>query len=353
MKKYIALCFTCIFLVSCSSIPSVKNGQSLQGYLDSISFSGSVLVSKEGKIIHSAGYGFSDKNLKTSNTPNTQFYIASLTKQFTAMAIMQLQENEKLNINDPIAQYLPNFPNGSLITIKQLLNHSSGLYDFTDKWEEIKTLNISTQNIVDMFKNEPLRFKPGSKVSYSSSGYILAGLLIEKVSGTSYSNYIETHIFKPLKMSSSSYGYSNKMKTSKAIGYKDSVPQQSVNMSIPFSAGGLASSVFDFYLWDRSFYDLSLIGKDSLDYMFPSDRSALGAGFGTGKFKVVMGLGWGIYETDFGAEYSHVGNVDGFSTVVSRYPDEKLLIVILSNEDRFNVLSLKNAIAKYVLSKQI
>ncbi len=352
MHKCILICFSSFILASCSSIPAVPKGQSLSSYLDSVDFSGSVLVSRDGKVIHTAGYGFSNIDKKVPNTPDTQFYIASLTKQFTAMAIMQLQEQGFLSIQDPIDKFLPDFPNGSLITIEQLLNHSSGLHDFTDEWEEIKISNKSVQGVIDMFKNKPLQFEPGSKVSYSSSGYILAGLIIENVSGMSYYDYVTSSIFKPLKMIHSGYWNDDKTLRTKAIGYKNEVPQHSINISLTYAAGSLLSSVSDFYLWDQSFYNRTLVNSKSLDAMFPSDREALGVGFGTGKFKVVMGLGWGIYETDFGVEYSHVGNIDGFSTVVSRYPDERAMIVIFSNDDQFDVFTLKKRVASIALGNK-
>ena len=352
MFKSIALFIVYLLMAGCSSIPSVQKEQSLSEYLDSVNFSGSILVSRNNEIIHSAGYGLANNELKVPNTPDTQFYIASLTKQFTSLAIMQLQERGLLSINDSIEKYFPEFPNSSKITIKQLLAHSAGLHDFTDSWDEIKQLDLSAQDVVDRFKDKKLDFEPGSKVKYSSSGYILAGQIIEQVSGMTYADYVESQIFKPLNMSHSSYGYSNGNILNKAIGYRKGTSQESVNVSLTSAAGALASSVTDFHLWDQSFYSSSLVNEGSLQEIYPEDRNALGIGFGKGKFKVVMGLGWGIYETDFGPEYSHTGNVDGFSTIVSRYPDQKAMIVILSNQDRFDVFTLKNRIAKLVLADE-
>ncbi|MCJ8314599.1 MAG: beta-lactamase family protein [Saccharospirillaceae bacterium] len=337
------------FLISCNSIPKVKKDQSLREYLNAIDFSGSVLVSRNNKIIHAAGYGFANKEKQISNTAETQFYMASLTKQFTALAMMQLQEQQLLNINDPIAKYLADFPNGSEITINHLLTHSAGLYDFTNEWHEIKQLNLSTQDIVDMFKDKSLNFEPGSKISYSNSGYILAGLIIEKVSGMSYADYIQSQIFKPLNMSRSSYAYSTQSDPVQAVGYKQEIAQNSVNMLIPYAAGSLTSTVTDFYLWDQSLYNSSLISASSIQKIYSTDQNALSVG--TGKSKVVMGLGWGIKETIFGLEYGHGGGIDGFSTVISRFPKQKAMIVILSNQDGFDVMTLKNRIANLVLSQ--
>lgn len=349
MFKSLLIVVSYLLIAGCGSIPAVQKDQSLSDYLLSTKLSGSVLVSIDNKVIHAAGYGFANNERETPNTLDTRFYIASLTKQFTALAIMQLQEKQLLNLNDPIAKYLPESPKGSDITIRHLLSHSAGLQDFTDNWDDIKHLNLSTQQIIEQFEDKPLRFKPGKKIEYSSSGYILAGKIIEKVSGMSYADYIETRIFGELGMNNSSYGYpASGLGTGN--GYKKGVEQNSVNMALPYAAGSLASTVTDLFLWDQSFYNRSLIGENSLQEIFPNDRRAPGLGFGTGKFKVVMGLGWGVYDTDFGPEYSHTGNVDGFSTVISRYPNQKAMIVILSNQDSFDVFTLKNRIAKLVLS---
>ena len=346
MKKLIALFALCISIIGCSSIPSIKQGQSLDEYLSSIPFSGSVLVARDRKILHAKGYGFANIDLKTPVTTETQFLIGSLGKQFTALAVMQLQEQGMLHLDDPISKYLEDFPNGSKITIRNLLMHSAGLPDYINDWSNIKYQELSPDQLIDLFKNKPLRFTPGSKVEYSSSGYVVAGKIIEKISGLTYSEYIEKHIFLPLGMRQSAYGLNKNY----AFGYKDKRPQKIVNLSIPYAAGALSSSVSDLYLWDQSFYDLALLTPKSISSIFPSDRDALGWGFGMGKYKVVAGLGWVIYETTYGPEYSHQGKIDGYSSVIARFPNQRALIVILSNEDQYDVWTLKNQIAKVIFN---
>ena len=346
MKKLIALFALCISIIGCSSIPSIKQGQSLDEYLSSIPFSGSVLVARDGKILHAKGYGFANIDLKTPATTETQFLIGSLGKKFTALAVMQLQEQGMLHLDDPISKYLEDFPNGSKITIRNLLMHSAGLPDYINDWSNIKYQELSPDQLIDLFKNKPLRFTPGSKVEYSSSGYVVAGKIIEKISGLTYPEYIEKHIFLPLGMRQSAYGLNKNY----AVGYKDKRPQKIVNLSIPYAAGALSSSVSDLYLWDQSFYDLALVTPKSISSIFPSDRDALGWGFGMGKYKVVAGLGWLIYETTYGPEYSHQGNIDGYSSVIARFPNQRALIVILSNEDQYDVWTLKNQIAKVIFN---
>lgn len=224
MLKPIFLYVVCLLIVGCSSIPAIQKGQSLSEYLDSTNFSGSVLVVREGSIIHNKGYGFSSHASQVANDEDTQYLIGSMTKQFTALAIMQLQERGLLNIDEYISKYLPDFPNGSNITIKNLLTHSSGIYNFTDEWKSIKYANLSSENVIEIFKNKPLKFTPGSKVRYSNSGYVLAGKIIEVVTGSSYSEYINENIFHPLGMKTSAYGLTYDSKHNTATGYKKGKP---------------------------------------------------------------------------------------------------------------------------------
>ena len=335
------------FLVSCTSVPAVPKGQSLQVYLASIPFKGSVLVVKDGHILHQKGYGFANDVLRVPNTKNTQFLIGSLSKQFTALAILQLQDKKLLNIEDTIDSYLPSYPNGSIITIKHLLTNSAGLPDYTDDWENIRYQQFTPDQLINLFKHKPLAFKPGSKVRYSSSGYAVAGKIIEVVSGLTYAQFIEKNIFSLASMTRSAYGLSDNF----AIGYKGNQPQPMVDMSVAYAAGALSSTVTDLYLWDRALHNYSLLSKESTALMFPADRQALGLGLGSGKYKVVMGLGWGIYQSNYGPEQAHTGHVDGYTSVISRFPSQNALIVILSNNDQFNVWALKNRIAKAVLEE--
>ena len=353
MFKLIICCFIICTLISCSSIPSIKKGQSLPEFLTEASFSGSVLVVRDGEIIHRNGYGFANLEQQIPNTPDTQFLIASLTKQFTALAIMQLQEQGKLNVEDTVDTYLPDFPSGSKIQIKHLLNHSSGIYNFTDQWKKIRHSNLSLDELLLTFKDKSLEFEPGSKVKYSNSGYIIAGLIIEALSDQSYSEYITHNIFKPLGMNNSSYGLLENSTSSIAVGYNDEQVLDLTNLTNTYAAGAMRSSVNDLYLWGTSFDTTPLINENSLLTIFPINRKGLGLGFGSGRFKVVMGLGWFFYETDYGLEYSHGGHIDGFSSVIARYPKHNALIIILSNKDQYDIWTLKDRVAELVLKKNI
>ncbi len=186
-------------------------------------FNGSVLVAWNGRVILSKGYGMADNTFNIPNTPQTKFFIGSITKQFTAACIMILIERNLLKLDDPIIMYLPDYPrpNGDKITIRHLLTHTSGIPDYTNFPEVIlkRTQPLSTEYLIDLFKNWPLEFEPGSKFSYSNSGYLLLGEIIEKISGQSYEAFLEHEILKPLGMNDSGYARREAAYPNRASGY--------------------------------------------------------------------------------------------------------------------------------------
>lgn len=351
MYKYIGLMLLVLMLVDCSSIPSVQTGQTLEEYIEEIGFSGSILIARDGHVVHEKGYGFANLEQKIANNKDTQFLIGSITKQFTALAIMQLQERGLLNIDEYLSIYLPEFPHGSEIKIRNLLDHSSGLYNFTDEWKNIAYANLILEEVIDTFGNKPLTFTPGSKTRYTNSGYILAGKIIEVVSGQSYSEYIQENIYKPLGMVTSGYGINYDVEPNTATGYRKGEPLNLNNLTDTYAAGALSSSVSELFLWGKSFDSKPLVSEASLSEIFPSDRNGMGLGFGSGRFKVVMGLGWAFYETDYGDEYSKIGHIEGFSSIITRYPDKNSMIIILSNKDQYDTWALKNSIAQLIFSQ--
>lgn len=349
MIRIFTIIIVSLFVANCTSVPTPQKGQSLESYMASVPFSGAVLVAKGDKVLLKRGYGFANIEQNIRNTADTVFRTGSVGKQLTAMAIMQLHEQGQLNINDSVTKYFPDQPQWSKIKVVDLLRHSAGLYDYTDQWDAIKARHNSPQDLINIFKDKPLNFEPGTKVSYSSSGYILAGVIIEQVSDLTFEGFVEQEIFENLGMKNSEYSKPLEEGSNYAVGYKQGKPDDFVDISTAYAAGGFVSTIEDLYLWDRSFYERPLVGKESMEAIFPSDRAALGAGFGTGRHKVVMGLGWGVYETAYGPEYFHQGNLDGFSAGISRYPEQKAFIVVLSNEKNYDVYGPKNNLAKLVL----
>jgi CubicO group peptidase (beta-lactamase class C family) len=210
------------------------------------------------------------------------------------------------------------------VTIHHLLNHSGGVPNFTSFPDYLKTMMIPSpiESTIARFKNQPLSFAPGEKMSYSNSGYILLGAVIEKVSGQSYADFLRARIFDPLKMNATGYDRSDVIIKGRAAGYSDKgtdwVNAAHIDMSIPHAAGALYSTVEDLYLWDQALYTDKLLSAKSKEAMYTPGLNNYGYGFGiTNQFNRKM--------------ISHGGGIDGFSTYIARYPDDRVTVIVLSN----------------------
>ena len=190
--------------------PAAKFDEYLNALAGQQRFAGSVLVARDGKVIFSKGYGLANVELDVPNTPQTKFRLGSITKQFTATAILLLQERGKLSVGDPICKYIDTCPAAwSEVTIHHLLSHTGGIPNFTSFPDYVPKMMmpVTTQEMIARFKDKPLDFKPGEKWSYSNSGYFLLGAIIEKASGESYESFLQKNIFDPLKMTNTGYDH--------------------------------------------------------------------------------------------------------------------------------------------------
>jgi CubicO group peptidase (beta-lactamase class C family) len=289
-------------------------------------FSGSVLISKKGKVLLNKGYGMANYGYNIANTPVTKFKLASVSKQFTAMAILILEEKGKLSTNDKLSKYIPGYPNGDKITIHNLLTHTSGIQNVTGlpKFDSIKTLKHSHEQIIACFKDLPLEFEPGTKMNYSNSGYILLSYIIEKVSGKTYAQFMKESIFYPLNMKSSGVYDNAEVLKNAAQGYSESdegyLNAPYIDMSIPSGAGALYSTVEDMFLWDQSFYTEKLVKKSTLQKMLTPFKDNYAYGL-----KIESFAGHKLI--------THSGGIEGFATITNRFPEDELYIVILKNVD--------------------
>ncbi len=304
-------------------------------------FSGSVLIARNGEVLVRKGYGEADREQQVINTAQTKFRLSSLTKQFTAMAILILQAQGKLNVQDRICTYLSNCPTSwQAITIHQLLTHTSGIPDFTrlPDYSSTMALPSSPTEPIARFKDKPLEFQSGKKFSYSNSGYILLGAIIDQASGKSYEAFLKENIFVPLQMVNSGYDHN---KGDLAVGYRDQTNLADfVDMSIPYAAGGLYSTVENLYRWDQALYTDKLIPKSLRDKMFTPF-----GGFG-------YGYGWGIGKDGDRLVASHTGGAQGFTSSITRYPNDKVVIIVLSNREDVNSGAIGVQLAKIVFGKK-
>jgi CubicO group peptidase (beta-lactamase class C family) len=291
-----------------------------------------VLVAQDGQVLLRKGYGMANLELGVPIQPDMVFEIGSITKQFTAAAILLLQERGKLSVDDEVTKYLPDFPtHGQKITLEHLLTHRSGVPSYTSLPEWLPRIreDLTVQQIIDLFKDKPLDFSPGEKMSYSNSGYILLGAVIEKASGKSYEDFVEQEIFAPLGMKRSRYGHQTEIVPGRAAGYDKTEDgyqvAEYISMTQPYAAGALLSTVDDLALWVEALSSGKLLGKAALERM--TTPATLTSGKPT---KYAYGLG--ISEEDGTRIIAHGGGIPGFSTYLLSIPDRRLLVVVLSNQ---------------------
>lgn len=296
-----------------------------QAYADTGWFMGTVLAARDGKVLLDKGYGSADLEWNISNTPDVKFRLGSVTKQFTAAAILLLEQQGKLSTNDPVGKYLPDAPAAwAKVTIYSLLTHTSGIPNFTSfpDYKVFERQPTNAAELVARFRDKPLDFEPGAKMSYSNSGYALLGYLIEKVSGESYSAFLQEKIFTPLGMSDTGYDFNAKLLTHRAHGYSPGeagpVNTGYIDMTVPFAAGGLYSTTHDLMTWETGLFGGKILSAAALAKM-------------TTPFKQDYGCGLSIKTERGHRVIAHGGGIEGFNTELRYYPDDKLLIVVLAN----------------------
>jgi CubicO group peptidase (beta-lactamase class C family) len=340
--------------VSSTSIIEIDHFISTQ--TQSGQFSGTVLISQSDNILLAKGYGWADYGQHLLNAPQTRFRIASVSKQFTAMAILLLQEQGKLHVQDPICRYIEACPPAwQPITIHQLLTHSSGIPDYYDAFDNGQP--FTRDQLIAWFKTKPLDFAPGARYSYSNSGYILLGYMIEKVSGQPYATFLQQNIFDPLQMRDTGYADNQQSPPDYATGYQ----QQSVKAVPDYITPGLAdgelySTIGDLSRWDQALFNQTFASASILHDMFTQQVSWGCDGSSTTQLchggPSGYGYGWFIFFKDNGIQrhvIDHTGEMHGFITDNLYYPDQKLTIIILSNLGTVNRHTIEDKIEQLLL----
>lgn len=317
---------------------------------------GTVLVAEKGKVIYQHAFGLANREWQVPNTVDTSFRIASLTKQFTATMVMQLAEQGKLRLDDKVGRYVPGLrPEiGEVVTIAQLMNHSSGIVDYANYpgfWAQRLGEKVPRADFLAIF-NKPLDFAPGSQGHYSSSGYTLLGWIIESVTGASYETALETMITKPLGMARTQYDGPATFIARKASGYTRTLGQYAPAepLWIPNigAGGGMASTVGDFFKWDQALYGSKLLSDASKKLMWTSVIKDDVWG------DLHYGYGWLTGQRMIGGQarevHEHGGNGNGYRTFITRYPGEQRLVVVFLNEGNGNkgpaIYRIKDSITK-------
>lgn len=344
LARYVAT----IVLALCSCPSFAQNTsrleQVIQPFARSGQFMGAVLVSLDGKTLLDRGYGYADLEWKIPDAPDTKFRLGSITKQFTAASILLLQERGKLKLSDPVKMYIPNAPKTwDHITIYNLLTHTSGIPDLTHIPGFMSQIANPTtpEHQIRWFLNKPLEFAPGTKYQYSNSGYILLGYIIEQLSGTSYQRFLRDNIFGPLGMRDTGYDSNQAIIRHRASGYSPGtdgpVNASYINMTQPFSAGGLYSTTRDLLRWEDGLFGGKSLSPAALREM-------------TTPFLNHYGCGLRINSFDGHTDIHHAGGINGFNSEMDYFPKEKLAIIVLANLNGPAAEAVARRLAKVALT---
>ena len=308
------------------------------------------MVAKDGEPVYRKAFGKANLELNVGMTPNNVFQIGSMTKQFTAVGILILEEEEKLSLQDDIRTYISDFPiQGESITISHLLNHTSGIKDFTKMKTimQIARKDLSPIELIDFFKNEPVEFSAGEKFDYNNSGYVVLGYIIEQVSGMSYENFIEQKIFNQLGMADSRYASDRELIKNRAYGYHDRggyTNKMWVSLNIPYASGSLMSTVDDMLIWQNALNSEQLLNHETLQKAFTPGTLANGE-------NNTYGFGWHLKEWNGEPVREHGGSIFGFKSMGVYLPDQDIYVVGFSNCDCNSPTVVTREIAKIALSE--
>ncbi|HEX2225149.1 MAG TPA: serine hydrolase domain-containing protein [Thermoanaerobaculia bacterium] len=294
----------------------------------------SVLVAQDGKILYRKAFGLADLEARTPITTATNFRLASVTKPFTATAVLLLAERGKLSLDDPLTRFFPGFARAAHgVQVRHLLGHTSGLLDYEDLIPPGTTVPLKDKDVLELVgKQDRLYFAPGSRFRYSNTGYALLSLIVEKASGRPFAQFLQQNIFTPLGMAGTvAYEEGISQVARRAYGYSErngrfERTDQSLTSSV-LGDGGIYSSVEDLWRWDQALYGTRLLPAETLATAFQAGSPTSdqpGSGYGHG---------WYVATHRGTRKVWHYGETIGFSTYLARYPDQRLTIILLTNRN--------------------
>lgn len=317
--------------VSTAGIAAQELVSKVEAYMDAAvrvnGFSGAILVARDGSPVIARGYGAANLELDVPNTPETVFKVGSIAKSFTAVAILQLQDDGKLTVRDSICKHLRDCPDAwKPVTIHHLLTHTAGIPSFTELPDYPRTMAqpVTHPEMVARFRNRPLEFAPGAQASYNNSAFYLAGMIIENVSGKSYDRFLQERIFTPSGMTRSGYDRSRDIVKGRAAGYElvdgKLMNAKYIDMSVPFASGSIYSTVHDLLRFDQALYTDKLLTKASRDQMFTVHAQS-------------RGYGWTVRRRFGRLNIGKDGAMRGFTADLSRFPEDRATVIVLGNSD--------------------
>jgi len=319
-----------------------------------------VLIAKHGQVIYEKGFGTADLELNVPMKPDMVFRLGSITKQYTAIAILQLVEQGKISLQDSIQRFIKDFPNmGHTITIENLLTHTSGIVDYESldmKIPNVYRLDFPAKQFVDSLEHHPLVFTPGTKFSYCNSNYFLLGYIIELITGKSYAEYMQEHVFTPAGLTHTYYDDEKQLIPNRVRGYGkwDKGKYENadyIGLSQVYAAGALLSNVEDMLKWHRALYSYKLVRKETLEKAFTSYKLTDGTLTG-------YGYGWFIKDQNGEKSIEHAGGIDGFQSDEVYLPRQDIFIATLYNSlnnggDDMSFMGLSNDIVTLAMGKTL
>ena len=331
MKRFLTLIGVCGLVLPLKSVAQKNYAFVIDKYMQAQvkvnEFSGVVLVTAKDKVIYKKAFGYADREWKIPTTLDTKFEIGSLTKQFTAAAILQLAEQKKLNVDDKLSVWFPGYPKGDSVTLHMLLNHTSGIADYTSlpNFYALHTLPLPKDSVMALFKNQPYKFSPGTNWSYSNSNYFLLGCIIEKVSGETYADYMYDNIIRKAALSNTVVNRLDSVLLFRARGYSRQEHGGWKNadyfsMEFPFSAGSLISTAGDLYKWQAALLSAKIISAPMLAKMTTPYLNNYAYGLVVDSFNHHLRM-------------AHGGAIPGFTSYLGVFPANNISIVVLSNND--------------------
>jgi CubicO group peptidase (beta-lactamase class C family) len=347
MKKPLFFAFFLVFVASSlSQAPASKDLKMefekkvdayIRPYEQVHAFNGAILVARNGNVLLDKGYGMANYELSVPITPKSRFHIASVSKGFTAAAIMILQERGKLSVNDAVGKFVPDFPNGNKITLHQLLNHTSGLAGDLSSFNSW-TVPITLEKLIELVKQAPPVAEPGVKYNYSNNGYRLLAFIIERVSGQSYDDFLRSAIFEPLKMLDTGHeGINGALVKNRAYGYSPVGISDLENIYIDWSTktgnGSIYTTVEDLYKWDRALYTEKILKKTSIDTIFREK------------------YGWFIADSPKRKLIRYSGRSPGYNSAIYRFVDDDVCVIVLANNYSSTVSQIADDLSAMVFDE--
>ncbi len=347
MKPHIIIWISAISLLSCSeskptkpAVPDPLTAQInayLLAHVNNAKFNGSVFLAKGDSILYHQHYGLADRANEIAISDSTKFLIGSITKPFTAMAILLLEQDGALSLNDPLSKYFPDFPIADSVTIEQLLTHTSGIRDYHDfpDWPERSQSDIIPMDVIEQVKTDPYRFPPGTSFRYSNTGYILLGLIIEQVSKSSFDAYLNKAIIAPLGLKNTGVITNEWSPENLAKGYstspRETTPAAYINYNQPYSSGNMFATC-----QDLKTFTLAVMHSDLL----PAEKTAEVFSNNAGYY----GYDWGIRDFDGIKAYGHHGGMNGYWGSITFIPESETFLCFLTNDDNTPKYTINKAL---------